>query len=796
MVTLVSPGVDVSVIDESAYASPGSGTTPLIIIATASNKADPTGTYSDGIARYTKPELAGTRVLVTSQRELTQFFGNPEFSTEEGDETNEYGLLTAYSYLGQGSRIFVVRADVDLGQLSATDEPTNEDSAPPDGTYWVDTSAGHSLTSIWGLREWDNTNNYWEPVPQSRIQINQLAVDAAFAAPSTTTFTPTDGNYLIQIKRTTGSDIELKFYKGDGSSWDELITTAGATKIQVVDTVQGIGDGANAGETALIRQELEYARNALYILNSFGDFSINLASGAGTTFGFLSYSDSPTITGSANVVELVNNSGASKKSITNAESYLFQDDEPTAAAIPDGTLWFDGDNVTDLDIFLRVATGWSRVADSAITYAPEAPATATNDNIWVDTSANASEYPKLYRGDGTNWIAHDNTDQAATSDTGVVFAEITGVSRATLASGVPTTAQLYSDAPNHTGYSPDMLAVNMGLSGNTLKKYDADRSGWVNAITNAADGSGVFGKRAQHKTISEAMQGAVAGNDELRDPFSLFTLMVAPNFPELTDELVTLNSDRGETGFTIIDTPMTLSPTEAINWVGNVNASENGIEGLLTKNEYSGVYYPAVRTTTPDGQTVTVPPSHAVLYSYAYSDNVSYPWFAPAGLTRGRLRNASGVGYITSGNEFKPLSLNQGQRDSMYLKDLNPIANFPDTGPVIFGQKSLSGIDSALDRVNVARMVVYVRERFEQMARAFLFGQNDSITRARATSVYESFLADLMTKRGIDDFAVVCDDSNNPQSVINRNEMFIDVALLPTKSVEFIFIPVRLVNEL
>jgi phage tail sheath protein FI len=258
--------------------------------------------------------------------------------------------------------------------------------------------------------------------------------------------------------------------------------------------------------------------------------------------------------------------------------------------------------------------------------------------------------------------------------------------------------------------------------------------------------------------------------------------------------LVTLNSDRGETGFIIIDTPMRKSPTEATNWVLGVGAAENGDDGLVTKNTYSAVYYPSGRSTTPDGATVTVPASHMVLYTYAYNDNISYPWFAPAGLTRGVIQNGSAVGYITDEEEFKAISLSQGQRDAAYLNKLNPIANFPREGVVIFGQKSLHPTSSALDRVNVARLVAYLRERFDEISRPLLFEQNDKLTRDRAVQLFNSFLSDLLSKRALTDFAVVCDSSNNTPIRIDRNELYIDVAIAPTKSVEFIYIPIRIVN--
>jgi phage tail sheath protein FI len=241
---------------------------------------------------------------------------------------------------------------------------------------------------------------------------------------------------------------------------------------------------------------------------------------------------------------------------------------------------------------------------------------------------------------------------------------------------------------------------------------------------------------------------------------------------------------------------MRKSPTDVISWTSNTaSATENGEDGLVTKNTYSAVYYPAGQTTEPlNGATVAVPPSHMALYTFAYNDNISFQWFAPAGLTRGVVQNASSVGHITTENEFKAVSLTQGQRDAMYTVKLNPITTFPGQGTVIFGQKSLHSTTSALDRVNVARLVAYLRDRFDELARPFLFEINDEQTRGRAKVAFERFLADILSRRGLNDFAVVCDTSNNTPARIDRNEFYVDVAIEPSKAAEFIYIPIRLVN--
>ena len=121
--------------------------------------------------------------------------------------------------------------------------------------------------------------------------------------------------------------------------------------------------------------------------------------------------------------------------------------------------------------------------------------------------------------------------------------------------------------------------------------------------------------------------------------------------------------------------------------------------------------------------------------------------------------------------------MNEGQRDSLYSNKVNPIANFPGRGINVFGQKTLSPTSSALDRVNVARLVVYIRERLDDLVKPFLFEPNDASTRADAKAIVDRFLANLVTQRGLFDFVTVCDTTNNTAARIDRNELHIDIAI-------------------
>lgn len=798
MATLVSPGVAVSVTDESAYASPGTGTIPLLVVATRQNKIDPTGTEADGIAKYTKSAVAGAVVPVTSQRELTQFFGDPVFDAAEGAETSEYGLLAAYSYLGQGSQAYLVRADIDLAELVASaDAPTGPVAG---NTYWIDTDG-----SSFGVHEWNGSTWILQDVI---VEVNTEATAGEVAGTYTPTTTVSNGDYLVAVLSDGATDVSVTYYRGVSGSWVRL-DSAAAFDVTYSQHYSAPSAPATGDVWVKTTRAGNGIRLAVYQTNSAGVFGLKTVQAVTSTQGGSTYvaqdgtslaAISPLTNGDIQITLRAATAGGftidttvSGAAAAITSTIYAQDLEPVGAPA-NGTLWFNSSQ-TGLDLFVRGSGDWLRIADDAIQYGATEPVTRTSGgslvtgDVWVDTSSTARDYPALNKWNGSAWMLHDNTDQ--TTQDGVLFADFSDVTRDDVTSGSVT---LITGAPDYQLYPAGMLAVNMAQSSNTVRSYNATAGAWRNAAANHADGSGAFGRLAQRKVITVAMQAAVAGNEDLRDPMRNFTLLTAPNFPELTDELVTLNSDRGETGFIIIDTPMRKTPTEAVAWVQGSGAAENGEDGLVTKNTYSAVYYPAGRATTPAGVTVTVPPSHVALYQYAYNDNIAYPWFAPAGTTRGVVQNASAVGYITSEGEFKAVALSQGQRDALYSNKLNPIATFPAEGVVIWGQKTLHGVDSALDRVNVARLVAYLRERFDDISRPFLFEPNDAATRARVKLVFEGFLADILAKRGLTDFAVVCDESNNTPARIDRNELYVDVAIEPTKAAEFIYIPIRIVN--
>jgi phage tail sheath protein FI len=183
-----------------------------------------------------------------------------------------------------------------------------------------------------------------------------------------------------------------------------------------------------------------------------------------------------------------------------------------------------------------------------------------------------------------------------------------------------------------------------------------------------------------------------------------------------------------------------------------------------------------------------------ILRTIALNDQVAYPWFAPAGVRRGGITNATAVGYITGEGEFKSVALNTGQRDTLYESKINPITFLTGTGLVNYGQKTRARAASSLDRINVARLVVYLRRQLSALAKPYIFEPNDKVTRDQIKNAVDGLMLELVGQRALFDYVVVCDESNNTPSRIDRNELWIDIAIEPVKAIEFIYIPLRLKN--
>ena len=442
-------------------------------------------------------------------------------------------------------------------------------------------------------------------------------------------------------------------------------------------------------------------------------------------------------------------------------------------------------------------------------------------DLWIDTS-DLENYPVINRWqtvDGVDqWVAISNTDQ--TTENGVLFADARWAPNGTtnpVSDAFPTIESLLTsnyldlDAPDPTLYPEGILLFNTRRSGFNVKSFQVDyfnsatfpddtlpaeSNAWVTASGNKSDGSPYMGRQAQRALIVAALKSAIDVNEDLREEQRQFNLIACPQYPELMPNMIALNNERNNTAFVIGDTPLRLSPSDVLTWTSN----NDGLglvtgDGLVSADTYMGVFYPSCQTTDLSGSPVVTAPSHMMIRTIIRSDEVAYPWLAPAGTRRGVIDNAVQIGYINSASgEFQSIGVNQGLRDTLYENSVNPITFIPGVGITNFGNKTTTTVASALDRINVARLVAYIRGRLEVIGKQYLFEPNDQITRNELKNAIDGLMIDLVAKRGIYDYLVVCDLSNNTPARIDRNELYVDIAIEPVKAVEFIYIPVRIKN--
>lgn len=218
----------------------------------------------------------------------------------------------------------------------------------------------------------------------------------------------------------------------------------------------------------------------------------------------------------------------------------------------------------------------------------------------------------------------------------------------------------------------------------------------------------------------------------------------------------------------------------------DVRETSEQFESRAINNNYTATYFPDVFLRDPvNNRPVRVPASIVALGALAFNDKVSYPWFAPAGFNRGALADVTNV--VTR--------LNSEDRDVLYDGRINPIATFPEGGFVIFGQKTLQQAKSALDRVNVRRLLLEVKRLVAGVAKKLLFEQNDATTRSKFVSQVTPLLGLIQAQSGIEQFRVVCDATNNTELDVEANRMNGRIILVPTRAVEFISIDFIITNS-
>lgn len=293
-----------------------------------------------------------------------------------------------------------------------------------------------------------------------------------------------------------------------------------------------------------------------------------------------------------------------------------------------------------------------------------------------------------------------------------------------------------------------------------------------------ASGSIASGANFYENIDSTSSQG-LTGNDYTESISLLsnqdqyrYNLIIAPGLTKedhssAVSQMIDSSQQRGDS----------LAIVDLRNWGSTISQATNGAAGI--DSSYAATYWPWVQTIDPDlGSQVWVPASTMMAGVYAFNDKAGEAWFAPAGLNRG------GMSTVLRAER----ALTNGNRDTLYQANINPIATFPNTGVVVFGQKTMQKKPSSLDRVNVRRLLIALKNFISQIGDQLVFEQNSTATRNNFLAQVNPYLASVQQRQGLYAFKVVMDESNNTPDVIDRNQLIGQIYIQPTRTAEFIYL--------
>jgi hypothetical protein len=362
-----------------------------------------------------------------------------------------------------------------------------------------------------------------------------------------------------------------------------------------------------------------------------------------------------------------------------------------------------------------------------------------------------------------------NSVQSVTSDSGTYYVQETGtyrtVSRYIRVKSVENKTLNFFDN-NGTAKNEYTASIPIAMSG-TFASATGDAFSSFNSPANFYDN--INSTNAQGLTGDDYTESLnlLANTDEFK-----YNLIVAPGLTRQNNSapLTTMVDNAQSRG----DNLAVIDLRDFGSTLGATTTAASAVD-----SSYAATYWPWVQTLDPDtGEQCWVPASTMIPGVYAFNDNSSEAWFAPAGLNRGGLSTVLRA-------ERK---LTNGNRDTLYTNNVNPIATFPNAGVVVFGQKTLQKKASALDRVNVRRLLIELKSYISQVADTLVFQQNTMATRNDFLSQVNPYLESVQQRQGLYAFKVVMDDSNNTPDVIDRNQMVGQIYLQPTKTAEFIYL--------
>jgi len=741
MATYVSPGVYVTEKDWSDY-------TPSLNATTV------------GVVGFASQGPVGVPTLCTTQDQLLNTFGDPS------DATGGYGLLGSYHILERTNTLYFTRAALDSAVRAQTEIIVG-------GSPYV---AVANLSPEWSyllaVTVWDGAGNaktadapLWIQIePASSIASLSVADSTAEAlADAAAAVTNSTSPYSIEEGSSTSSIDVIGTYSGKGAKLGFVLYESSGTFPSIPAGTTLAGLSAYSGTNALLS-----AVDGGTDTSAGATTQCTGSNGLGTsvTANFVGYTSGYDFASSG-----VSGGSYFHRSLYPGEGYNYSS-MVTQYGVKNTGLQISVASVQGAN------QGWTLLRNGGI---EETFTVNLIDNL--NASANGLNPERFV----------NSTTDETNKTSNYILAEF-GV--ATSSVGASPNSPLWTLPTSWGGSVTQDGTTKIRVQANNDSYADLDASN-VDYIK-LKDGtynlvSGINGDMAGGKAFDDAdVKAAVMGTAENQAGIQSFLKedidvnMVA--IPGCTDQSIVndllTNAETSQKFLAVTNPPQSLgSAQDAIRWS---NGKASGRTASLNTS-YGAVYWPWVKLYNPFSlQDEYVSPDIFAIRQMCYTDTVGEPWFAPAGLTRGRLTRPVDVEMV----------LSQGDRDALYGPGniINPITKFSTDGIVIWGQRTAQRSATALDRVNVRRLMILVRKTILASTRRFVFEPNDPATWTRVVNSVSPFMSDIQNRRGITKFKVICDESTNTPLRIDRNELWCKVILQPTKAAEILVFELNLTS--
>lgn len=717
---------------------------------------------------------------------------------------------------------------VELFYRTHTQYPSNRNQ----GSIWLKTTEPNNGAKYL-MKRYNSTADSWEEL-SSPVYGSFLTAEMNYG--------PMLNASSMIVKYEDGSSL-LKFYQfGDlglkvtGSKANPTVSKGGKFSIETIVNNKLVTYRFTAPDTTVnnLITVIKKANMPTITVDLDSEGYIRFVSSTGNTMRFSNIGDID-ILGELGIAE----GEASKWSEV---SYIASVTEPYTEA-DYGTYWFNDE--LSFDIMVNDGEKWLGYRNyypcAEIFSTSEKPRQHSNgsslveNDLWIDTSA--ENYPTIYRFYDNEWEMVDNTDQ--TTPLGIVFADArenagpsyegsTHTPFSTKLADLMASDYVDPNTVNPQTYPAGIMLFNTMFSTNNVKVYanpyenavrdlgttftvgnsvefttpgftsdshpNPKTTRWQTISGNANDGAGLFGRKAQRAMVVRALANAISSNEDIRSTQYDFFYVCVPGYPEVDDELVSLNADKKEMFYIISDTPKNLAPTATAinNWATNKNnAASHGEDGRIIRSAYMTRQYPPMGLTSNiDGNEIAVPSSIAKMKNVLNCPR----GMVAAGTQYGQVKNLASVGYINAEGEYSPVTVREGLGQVISQNLMNPIMPQRNTGLLFWGENTENSITSSLSDEHAILTILRLKRELDEACLPFFFLPNTESVRKDFDAVLRSILNDYMAREEIYDFVLVTDRSVNTNERIERNELWAEIAIDITKFIHDIYIPIRVVK--